>query len=102
MDVKGKTVVVTGAASGIGRALATRFAAEGAAGVGAGDLDAEGAQATVNNITSRGGTAHPNPSRPPGRAGGLAPGATRTHTLGPHELFGPEAGLRARRARDRP
>lgn len=40
MDLKGKVAVVTGAASGIGRAAALRFAAEGAAGVVVADLDA--------------------------------------------------------------
>ena len=50
MEIKGKVVVVTGAASGIGRAAALRFAAEGAAGVVVADRDAAGltpvAQAT--------------------------------------------------------
>jgi NAD(P)-dependent dehydrogenase (short-subunit alcohol dehydrogenase family) len=41
LDLKGKVAVVTGAASGIGRAAALRFAAEGAAGVVVGDLDAK-------------------------------------------------------------
>ncbi len=41
MELKGKVAVVTGAASGIGRAAALRFAAEGAAGVVVADLDAE-------------------------------------------------------------
>ncbi|MFE0149593.1 SDR family NAD(P)-dependent oxidoreductase [Nonomuraea sp. NPDC059007] len=33
MHIRGKVAVVTGAAGGIGRAMALRFAAEGAAGV---------------------------------------------------------------------
>jgi NAD(P)-dependent dehydrogenase (short-subunit alcohol dehydrogenase family) len=44
VDLKGKVCVVTGAASGIGRAAAQRFAAEGAAGVVVADLNAEGLQ----------------------------------------------------------
>ena len=42
MDLKGKVAVVTGAASGIGRAAALRFAAEGAAGIVVADLNADG------------------------------------------------------------
>lgn len=41
MDLKGKVAVVTGAASGIGRAAALRFAREGAAGLVLGDLNVE-------------------------------------------------------------
>jgi NAD(P)-dependent dehydrogenase (short-subunit alcohol dehydrogenase family) len=44
MKLQDKVVVVTGAASGIGRALAERFAAEGARCVVAADIDAEGAR----------------------------------------------------------
>jgi NAD(P)-dependent dehydrogenase (short-subunit alcohol dehydrogenase family) len=44
MDVSGKVVVVTGGASGIGRALCRRFAAEGARGVVVADIDAEGSR----------------------------------------------------------
>ncbi len=50
MDVAGKVVVVTGAANGIGRAMALRFAAEGARGVVIADLDADGAAAVAARI----------------------------------------------------
>lgn len=54
--LSGKSVVVTGAASGIGRAAALRFAAEGAEVVVA-DLNADGAESVVDEIRSAGGTA---------------------------------------------
>jgi NAD(P)-dependent dehydrogenase (short-subunit alcohol dehydrogenase family) len=49
MELTGKHVVVTGAASGIGRACATRFAAEGARVVVA-DLDSQQAAAVASEI----------------------------------------------------
>jgi NAD(P)-dependent dehydrogenase (short-subunit alcohol dehydrogenase family) len=42
VELKGKVAVVTGAASGIGRAAALRFASEGAAGVVLADMNEEG------------------------------------------------------------
>ena len=50
MKLEGKVAVVTGAASGIGRALARRFAAEGAAGVVCADRQAAGVEAVAGEI----------------------------------------------------
>jgi NAD(P)-dependent dehydrogenase (short-subunit alcohol dehydrogenase family) len=54
MKVSGKTVVVTGGANGIGRALCERFMRDGARMVVVADLDESGAQAVARSI---GGTA---------------------------------------------
>jgi NAD(P)-dependent dehydrogenase (short-subunit alcohol dehydrogenase family) len=50
MEVEGKVVVVTGGASGIGRALARRFGAGGAARVVVADLDGAGAEAVASEL----------------------------------------------------
>jgi meso-butanediol dehydrogenase / (S,S)-butanediol dehydrogenase / diacetyl reductase len=52
----GRTVVITGAARGIGRGVAMRLGAEGA-NVGVADLDAEGAEATAAALREAGGAA---------------------------------------------
>src|SRR5512140_1375736 len=55
-SVRGLTVLVTGAASGMGRATARVFAAEGA-NVAVTDYTAEGAEAVAADITASGGSA---------------------------------------------
>lgn len=56
MRLKGKHTIVTGAASGIGRQTAWRFAEEGAA-VICGDINIAGAEETARAIIERGGRA---------------------------------------------
>jgi 3-oxoacyl-[acyl-carrier protein] reductase len=59
-SVAGRVVVVTGAASGMGRAIAVLFGAEGAR-VAALDRDAAGVAATVDAISLAGGIAYARP-----------------------------------------
>lgn len=56
MKLENKVAVITGAASGMGKAIATLFAAEGAKVVAA-DLNADGLQTVVDAIIADGGTA---------------------------------------------
>ena len=56
MQLQHKSALVTGAASGFGRAIAQRFVREGAA-VLIADLDAEGAEATADSLRAQGAKA---------------------------------------------
>ena len=57
LSLEGKVAMVTGAASGIGRGIASRLAEMGAA-IAILDIDSNGGQATVREIESKGGKAH--------------------------------------------
>jgi NAD(P)-dependent dehydrogenase (short-subunit alcohol dehydrogenase family) len=50
MELKDRIVVITGAASGIGRALAVRFAAEGAKLIVCADRDEKGVKETAERV----------------------------------------------------
>ena len=57
MEVQDKTIVVTGGASGIGKAMCERFAAEGARQVVVADLNGDGATAVAGRIGTDGAAA---------------------------------------------
>jgi 3-oxoacyl-[acyl-carrier protein] reductase len=56
MRLANKIAIITGAGSGFGRGIATRFAAEGAK-VVVNDINADGGEATVEEIVANGGAA---------------------------------------------
>ncbi|HET6969864.1 MAG TPA: SDR family oxidoreductase [Phenylobacterium sp.] len=88
MELKGKVIVVTGAASGIGRALALRFAAEGAKAVVCADRDEAGAKATAAGI---GGHAFRVDVSKEAEIEGLIDTVERD--IGPIDLFCSNAGI---------
>src|SRR5687768_12712477 len=80
VELEGRHAVITGAAGGIGSALARRFAAEGAT-VTAADLDRSGAEAVATEI---GGAAIEVDVADPVSIGTLIAGATEAN--GPIDL----------------
>ena len=84
-------MVVTGGASGIGRALARRFAAEGARGVVVADLDAAGCEAVAAEVK---GLAVPTDVADPNAVRALV--ARAEDAYGPIDLFCSNAGIAVR------
>ena len=94
MELASKHAVVTGGASGIGRALCRRFAAEGAV-VTVSDVVADGARATADEITERGGHAVAVECDVGDARQVEQLVATATATFGPIDLFCSNAGIGA-------
>lgn len=91
MEIDGKVVVVTGGASGIGRALCQAFAQAGARGVVVADLDAAGAAAVAAEV---GGLAVPTNVALQAEVQALVHAAT-TH-YGQVDIFCSNAGILSR------
>jgi NAD(P)-dependent dehydrogenase (short-subunit alcohol dehydrogenase family) len=93
MEITGKVIAVTGAASGIGRGLARRFATGGAAAVVAIDYDAEGAAAVADEVAAA-GVASLGLRADVSDEGDLVAAIERTEeTFGPIDLFCSNAGI---------
>jgi NAD(P)-dependent dehydrogenase (short-subunit alcohol dehydrogenase family) len=96
VELDDRVVVVTGGASGIGRALCRRFAGEGARAVVVADLAAEGGRAVADELQDESGTttralAVPTDVR---REGDIVALVERTEqTFGPVDLFCSNAGI---------
>lgn len=88
MELRDKIVVITGAGSGIGRALAVRFKAEGAKCIVAVDVDTQSAQATAELVSGVAMTADVAVEADVQRA------IERTESeIGPIDLFCSNAGI---------
>lgn len=88
MEIKDKIAVITGAASGIGRALCQAFAAEGAKAVVCVDINGDGAKAVAEEI---GGTSFQVDVSKPSEIAAMIDAVE--HDVGPIDLFWSNAGI---------
>jgi len=93
MDPAGKIIVVTGGASGIGRAMSRRFAAAGAAAVAVADLDAAGAGAVATEVERVGSRSLAVPTDVSVEEQVIALVDRVESDLGPIDLFCSNAGI---------
>jgi NAD(P)-dependent dehydrogenase (short-subunit alcohol dehydrogenase family) len=93
VDVANRVAVVTGGASGIGRALCLALADRGAAGVVVADVDALGATAVADEIGSRGGQALAVPADMSREADVQALAARALEDFGRIDVFCSNAGI---------
>ncbi|MCJ2188496.1 SDR family NAD(P)-dependent oxidoreductase [Novosphingobium beihaiensis] len=91
-SLKGRVAVVTGAGSGMGRAIAVRLAEDGAA-VAVWDVNGEGAEETVKTITETGGKGLAITADCSDRAAIEAAAAQTRSTLGPITILVNNAGI---------
>lgn len=99
MKLAGKIVAVTGGAKGIGRALARRFAQEGARHVAIADIDGDGAQAVARELTGTATAMRVDVRRESDIATFID---TVERTAGPIDLFCSNAGIGIGRGLDTP
>ena len=93
MEITGNVAVVTGGASGAGRALAIGLAQRGASGVVVGDIDGEGAGKVAAEIEAAGGRAIAVPGDMTKEADVQALVARAEEAFGPIGLFFSNAGI---------
>lgn len=93
MELRDKVTVVTGGASGIGRALAHKFAAEGARAVVVADVDARGADAVAAELTQGGAPAEAVATDVAVEADIIGLIDTTVDRHGPIDLFCSNAGI---------
>ena len=93
MDIAGKNAVVTGGASGIGRALCLALAEQGAAGVVVADVDAGGAAQTAAAVEAAGHKALAVPADMSSEPDVAALVARAEEAFGPVGLFCSNAGI---------